>query len=261
MHEEKMKNMKKDNDFSQDHDWVLEDFGAFDELDDVNEVKVDGQLQENDQEDIREDFQEELPYSDDEEDYNRKNTRNTSSKKKSRKKNVIKEVASWVLTFAIAIAVALVLRNYVLINANVPTGSMENTIVTGADMFGYRLAYLNSDPERGDIIIFRFPDNENEKYVKRIIGLPGETVTINEGKIYIDDATEPLEENYLKEDWVEAAGPFVFQVPENSYFVMGDNRNNSYDSRYWNNTFVTRDEIIGKALFVYYPFNHMGTLK
>lgn len=245
--------MKKDNDFSQDNDWVLEDFGTPDETEDAEDFGTE----DAETEDIRtEDVKKTKEMKED----------NTPSKKKSRKKkpqkkNAVKEAVSWILTFAIAIAVALVLRSYVLINANVPTGSMENTIVTGSDMFGSRLAYLNSDPERGDIIIFRFPDNESEKYVKRIIGLPGETVTINEGKIYIDDATEPLEEDYLKEEWVEATGPFVFQVPEDSYFVMGDNRNNSFDSRYWDNTFVTREEIIGKALFVYYPFNHMGTLK
>ena len=253
MHKEKKNNMKKDNEFSQDNNWTLEDFGALDDLEDVQDVNKDEELQEESQEDIRE--EKEVPDSESEEEIYPE-----TNEGKQSKKSVAKEAASWILTFAIAIAVALILRNYVLINANVPTGSMENTIVTGADMFGYRLAYLNSDPERGDIIIFRFPDNEKEKYVKRIIGLPGETVTINEGKIYINDATEPLEEEYLKEDWVEAAGPYVFQVPENSYFVMGDNRNNSYDSRYWDNTFVTREEIIGKALFVYYPFNHMGTL-
>ncbi len=253
MHKEKKNNMKKDNEFSQDNNWTLEDFGALDDLEDVQDVNKDEELQEESQEDIRE--EKEFPDSESEEEIYPE-----TNEGKQSKKSVAKEAASWILTFAIAIAVALILRNYVLINANVPTGSMENTIVTGADMFGYRLAYLNSDPERGDIIIFRFPDNEKEKYVKRIIGLPGETVTINEGKIYINDATEPLEEEYLKEDWVEAAGPYVFQVPENSYFVMGDNRNNSYDSRYWDNTFVTREEIIGKALFVYYPFNHMGTL-
>lgn len=253
MHKEKKNNMKKDNEFSQDNNWTLEDFGALDDLEDVQDVNKDEELQEESQEDIRE--EKEFPDSESEEEIYPE-----TNEGKQSKRSVAKEAASWILTFAIAIAVALILRNYVLINANVPTGSMENTIVTGADMFGYRLAYLNSDPERGDIIIFRFPDNEKEKYVKRIIGLPGETVTINEGKIYINDATEPLEEEYLKEDWVEAAGPYVFQVPENSYFVMGDNRNNSYDSRYWDNTFVTREEIIGKALFVYYPFNHMGTL-
>lgn len=182
-------------------------------------------------------------------------------KAKNQKSSVASEVFSWILTMAAAVALALVLKNFVIINAEVPTGSMENTIMPGDDLLGFRLAYLNSKPERGDIIIFKFPDDETQKYVKRVIGLPGDTVTINDGKVYINNSTEPLEEDYLKEDWVKAAGPYVYQVPEDSYFVMGDNRNDSYDSRYWINTFVTKDKIIGKALFIYYPWKHMGKLE
>lgn len=185
-----------------------------------------------------------------------------NAKKKAQKKNsMASEVLSWILTMAAAVALALVLKNFVIINAEVPTGSMENTIMPGDDLLGFRLAYLNSEPKRGDIIIFKFPDDETQKYVKRVIGLPGDTVTIDDGKVYINDSTEPLEEDYLKEDWVKAAGPYVYQVPEDSYFVMGDNRNDSYDSRYWTNTFVTKDKIIGKALFIYYPWKHMGKLE
>lgn len=172
-----------------------------------------------------------------------------------------KELFSWVVTFFIAIIAALILKNYVIINATVPTGSMENTIEKGDDLFGFRLAYLFSEPKRGDIIIFYFPDDESQKYVKRIIGLPGETVTVTDGQIYIDGAQEPLQEEYLKEEWVRATGPFEFQVPKDGYLVMGDNRNDSWDSRYWENTYVSRDQIIGKALYVYYPFDRFGKLK
>jgi signal peptidase I len=171
------------------------------------------------------------------------------------------EVFSWLLTFAVAIAVALLLKNYVIINANVPTGSMENTIMPGDDLFGFRLSYLLSEPERGDIVIFKFPDDESQKFIKRIIGLPGEKVVIEDGKIYINDSEVPLEETYLKEEWVVATGPYEFNVPEDCYFVMGDNRNDSNDARFWDNTYVTSKEIIGKAEFVYYPFNHIKSLR
>lgn len=194
----------------------------------------------------------------------RKNSRRRKKKPKSKagkKASVAAELLSWVATLAAAVALALVLKNFVIINATVPTGSMENTIMPGDDLLGFRLAYLKSEPQRGDVIIFKFPDDESQKYVKRIIGLPGETVTIDNGKVYINNSPDPLEEDYLKEEWVNAAGPYVYQVPENSYFVMGDNRNDSYDSRYWTNTFVTKDKIIGKALYIYYPFNHMGKLE
>ena len=176
------------------------------------------------------------------------------------KPSALREVVSWCLTFVFAIAVALILKNFVIINATVPTGSMEHTIEPGDDLFGFRIAYAFSEPKRGDIIIFKFPDDESEKYVKRIIGLPGEKVTITEGKIYIDGSETPLEEDYLKEEWVRATGPFEFEVPEGCYLVLGDNRNDSYDARYWENTYVTEDEIIGKAYMIYYPFDRLGSL-
>ena len=122
------------------------------------------------------------------------------------------------------------------------------------------VSHTTLQPRRGDIIIFKFPDDESEKYVKRIIGLPGEKVTIKEAKVYINDSEVPLEEDYLKEDWVTATGPFEFEVPEDCYFVMGDNRNDSYDARYWDNTYVTKDEIIGKAYMIYYPFSRLGSV-
>ena len=179
---------------------------------------------------------------------------------KEEKASPLTEAQSWVYTFAAAILVALVLKNFVIINATVPTGSMENTIMPGDDLFGFRLAYQFSEPKRGDIIIFKYPDDEEEKYVKRIIGLPGETVRISNAKVYIDDSETPLQEEYLKDEWTVATGPFEFQVPEGCYFVMGDNRNDSWDARYWDNTYVAREKIIGKAEWVYFPFDRIGSL-
>ncbi len=179
----------------------------------------------------------------------------------SEKKSLFKEIMSWVLPFAVAILAALFIKNYLIINADVPTGSMENTIMPGDRFVGNRLAYIKSGANRGDIVVFRYPDNEKEIYVKRVIGLPGETVVIDDGKIYIDGSTEPLEEDYLKEEWTVATGPYTFEVPEDSYFVMGDNRNDSWDARYWTNTYVTKDKILGKALFVYWPFSDFGKLE
>lgn len=172
-----------------------------------------------------------------------------------------KELFSWVLTFAIAIAAALLLKNYVIINATVPTGSMENTIMPEDDLLGFRLSYLLSEPKRGDIIIFRFPDDETQKYIKRIVGLPGEKVVIRDAKIYINDAEIPLDEPYLKEEWVIAESGFEYYIPQDCYLVLGDNRNDSKDARYWENTFVTKEQIIGKAEFIYYPFDHIKSLR
>ena len=131
----------------------------------------------------------------------------------------------------------------------------------GDNILGFRLAYLQEEPERGDVIFFPFPDDETQKYVKRIIGLPGETVTIMDGKIYIDGATEPLEEPYLKEEWTKGTGPFVFEIPEDSYLCLGDNRNRSADAREWNNPYVAREKIIAKAIFTYFPIERWGIVE
>lgn len=172
-----------------------------------------------------------------------------------------KEVKSFALTLLVTMAIVLVLKNYIIINANVPTGSMENTIMPDDNILGFRLAYLKEGPERGDVIFFYFPDDETQKYVKRVIGLPGEKITILEGKIYINDSTEPLDEPYLKEEWTRGTGPFVFEIPEDSYLCLGDNRNRSADAREWNNPYVAREKIIGKAIFTYFPIDHWGIVE
>lgn len=187
-------------------------------------------------------------------------TNDKEEKKASVALNTFKEVLSWCLTLVLAIVVALLLKRFVIINATVPTGSMEHTIEPGDDLLGLRFVYQFSNPRRGDIIIFDFPDNKSEKYVKRVIGLPGEKIEIKDGQIYINDSKNPLTETYLKEEWVRATGPYEFEVPEDCYLVLGDNRNDSYDARYWTNTYVTKDDIVGKAYIIYYPFSRMGSL-
>ena len=102
------------------------------------------------------------------------------------KRNARKEVFSWVRMFVTVIVVVFVLTHFIIINAKVPSGSMENTIMTGDRVFGNRLAYIFGEPKRFDIIIFRYPDDEKQLFIKRIIGLPGETVEIHDGQIFID---------------------------------------------------------------------------
>ena len=162
-----------------------------------------------------------------------------------------KMLLEYVQIFVIAALLALFCSKVLIVNANIPSGSMENTIHPGDRIIGSRLAYLRKEPERKDIILFRFPDDESQIFIKRVIGLPGETVRIEDGKVYINDSEEPLDEPYLKEVMEGDFGPYV--VPEDSYFVMGDNRNNSKDSRYWIDQFVEKDEIIAEAMFQYFP--------
>lgn len=164
-------------------------------------------------------------------------------------KKMIKEILAWVLTIALAVLAARVINKYVIIKAEVPTGSMESTIEVDDCILGFQLAYLFNGPERGDIVIFPWPDNQEVTYVKRVIGLPGETVEIKDGAVYING--EPIEEPYLKEVMTGEFGPYV--VPEGSYFMMGDNRNSSQDSRRWTNTYLKEEDIMAKVLFRYSP--------
>lgn len=186
---------------------------------------------------------------------------NIRHKRKEKEESVstARELFQWVAAIVAAVLIALAIDNFVIVNAQIPSGSMENTIMTGDRVIGNRFAYSFSDPQRFDIIIFRYPDDERQLFIKRIIGLPGETVEIRDGKIYLNGSDEPLEDVQTKETMVGSFGPYT--VSENSYFVMGDNRNDSKDSRYWTNTFVTKDEILGKAIFRYWPISEFKILE
>lgn len=192
---------------------------------------------------------------------------NDSKNEASTGKKIVRELFSWVKVIAIALVVAFFINNFLIINANVPTGSMKNMIMPGDRMIGLRTSYWFSEPERGDIVIFEFPDNPEEIYVKRLIGMPGETVTIKDGKVYINDSTEPLKEDYLPEEWTikngteEQGGVLTYEVPEGEYFMLGDNRNVSADSRYWNDSFVSEDQVIAKAALKYWPLGDAKILK
>lgn len=172
----------------------------------------------------------------------------TKNSKDSKIKKIAKECFDLIV---IPVLIALFCSKVLIVNATIPSGSMENTILPGDRIIGLRLAYVFQEPKREDIIIFRFPDDESQVFIKRVIGLPGETIQITDGRIYINGADTPLEEIYLKEVPQGSFGPF--EVPEDSYFVMGDNRNHSHDSRFWENHYVGQDKILAKAVFQYYP--------
>ena len=176
----------------------------------------------------------------------------TDKRKENRaelKRKVVKEIFSYVVIFAAAVIIAFCVNKFVIINAHVPTSSMDPTISINDKLIGNRLAYLFKNPERGDIIIFKFPDDESQIFIKRVIGLPGETIQIVEGELFIDG--ELIEEDYIKDSMHGNYGPY--EVPDNSYFVLGDNRNVSEDSRFWKNTYVRKNKILAKAWFRYSP--------
>ena len=187
---------------------------------------------------------------------------------KEKASSPLREVLSWVITLLAAFALAMVLKNYVIINATVPTGSMEHTIEPGDDLFGLRLAYQFSEPKRGDIVIFRFPDDETQKYVKRVIGLPGDEIDLRDNgdeedtiySLYING--ELVKEDYIKAP-MDTKGniEYPYTVPENSYFVMGDNRNASSDSRRKSVGAIPKENLMGKVVFRLYPFSSIGFIK
>lgn len=202
---------------------------------------------------------------------NRKKEPKTLRRKREEEKRdaACREVFSWIRMFVIVVVIVFVATRFIIINATIPSGSMETTIMTKDRLIGFRFSYWFDEPERGDIILFSYPVDESQTYIKRVIGLPGETVEIRDGKIYIDGSETPLEEDYLPEEWYWENDGYYFEVPEDCYFVMGDNRNNSLDSRFWAEkalesglaatqedalqySFVKKEKIKGKAIFTYY---------
>lgn len=161
------------------------------------------------------------------------------------------DIVSWIMTIAAAALIAFLINSFVIVNATVPTGSMENTIMPKDRIIAFRWAYILGEPKRGDILVFKYPDDETQLYVKRLIGLPGDMVTIIDGLVYINDSTEPLDEPYVNGTPIGSFGPYL--VPDDSFFMLGDNRNNSKDARFWINTYVTDEKVLGKVYFKYFP--------
>ena len=190
-----------------------------------------------------------IEFLDDDYDIPRYSDESPAPARKDHKESIGQEILSYIKILAVAIIVAFLFTRFIIVNAQVPSGSMENTILTGDRLIGFRLAYLFHEPERGDIVIFKYPDDESQNFVKRVIGIPGDVI-IRNGYVYVNG--EMLEENYIREPMNSDGEDLTYVVPSGSYFMLGDNRNNSKDSRYWTNTFVSKDKIIAKVSFRYF---------
>ncbi|MBM7623540.1 signal peptidase I [Sporohalobacter salinus] len=154
----------------------------------------------------------------------------------------------------IAIILSFLIITFVVQAFFIPSGSMEPTLKPGDRIFVNKFIYRFQDPQRFDIIVFKYPVDPHKKFIKRVIGLPGDTVKIVDGTVYVNG--KAIEEDYtLNKGYSDY---HKIEVPSQNYFVLGDNRNNSEDSRFWG--FVPRENIVGEALFRFWPITRIGAI-
>ena len=182
----------------------------------------------------------------------------------------------WITELIVIVIIVLLIRAFVAQAYNIPSGSMKPTLLVGDFILVNKLVYRFSEPQRGDIVVFKYPIDPNIDFIKRIIALPGEEVEVRNNQVFINGKPLPLievgrgEENGVRKVIYEEVLPegkkhkvqfyedFPFSkrdfgpvvVPPNHYFVMGDNRDNSEDSRYWG--FLPKENIVGKAFVIYF---------
>jgi len=181
-------------------------------------------------------------------------------------KKFIKKIGGFFLdiieTVVLALAIFVIIYLFLLQPHQVRGNSMYPNFHDNEYLLTDKLSYRLGEPGRGDVIVFKAPKNQEYDYIKRIIGLPGEEIEIRNGKLYINDKL--LEESYLPAEYITSGGNFWREgleapVPEGQYFVMGDNRSHSSDSREWGT--VPLENIIGKAWLRYWPFNKLGLVR
>jgi signal peptidase I len=166
----------------------------------------------------------------------------------------MKELKSWIIIIVVALVLSLGIRVYVVQPYRVEMTSMYNTLIPNDLVLVDKITYKFHGPRRGDVIVFIPPNDPTEKYIKRVIGLPGETIAVMNNKVYIDG--KALDEPYIHSPMLSNFPPT--RIPEGYVFVMGDNRSVSLDSRSFGP--VALSKIIGKAIFVYWPLNHIEGL-
>lgn len=195
----------------------------------------------------------------------------TQEFKNSRTKSVIRE---WTESMIIALILAMIIRTFVVQAFRIPTGSMRTTllendiILVNKFIYGAKIPFLNlrlpkvRDPKRGDVIVFIYPNDSKKDFIKRLVAQEGETVEIKKGTIYIDGKPllePPFGSHYYYNDGRFSQEAYKITVPQDSYFVLGDNSRSSQDSRYWG--FVPRKNILGKAMLIYWPPQRIGLIK
>lgn len=176
--------------------------------------------------------------------------------KETKKKSPLREAIE---TIVWSLVIALLIIQFVVQSFYIPSSSMEPTLVPGERVLVAKFYYRITEPQRGDIIVFRYPIDNRKNLIKRVIGLPGEKIKISNGMIYVNG--EPLQGDKYGRTYYDYGfyGEGEKTVPEDSYFVLGDNSINSDDSRFWG--YVPRKNVLGRAFLIYWPLTHITILK
>jgi signal peptidase I len=179
------------------------------------------------------------------------------------KETWVREGKEWAQSILIALVLTLVIRTYVMQAFKIPSGSMRPTLTEGDKLFVNKFIYRFRVPERGDIIVFKFPGDPKKDFIKRLVAFGGEIVELRDGKIYVNgkvlsDPGSFGKFYYYNHDPFGGPGEKI-RVPEGSYYVLGDNSANSTDSRFWG--FVPGKNLLGKAVFRWWPPRKIGLLK
>ena len=176
---------------------------------------------------------------------------------------MIKEIYEWIKSIALAIVIAIVIKTFLFNTTQVIGNSMHPTLHERDRLFTNKIIYTIGEPKRGDIVILEAPDDSDKDYIKRVVGLEGDTVEIKEGKVFVNG--ELFTETYIPKDstmgkYIKTFGEVKLKVPEGQVFVLGDNRNKgaSKDSRYFGP--IDIESIKGKASYRYFPFDGFGSL-
>ncbi|MDI3534736.1 MAG: signal peptidase [Thermosediminibacterales bacterium] len=167
------------------------------------------------------------------------------------------ELLEWIQAIVVAIILALIIKTFVIETFLVDGESMLPTLHNADRLIVNKFIYHFKKPETGNIIVFKYPADPKSDFIKRVIAVEGQTVEIKNGKVFIDN--EPLNEEYLNESTPGKFGPA--KVPENHIFVLGDNRDNSRDSRFPDVGFVPLENVKGEAIFRIWPLSRFGLVK
>jgi signal peptidase I len=171
--------------------------------------------------------------------------------------NLISELKSWVRDIILAVAIAIFIVIFVIQPVKVEGTSMQPRLVDQERIFVNRFIYRFESIQRGDVVVFWYPRDTNKSFIKRVVGVPGDVVEIRIGLLYVNGVK--IEEPYLRPDFRDHESFSRSVVPPDHYFVLGDHRNSSNDSRMWG--FVSRSLIYGKAIFRYWPVSRLGLVE